>query len=262
MDEVVTVNQAEHDDKPDMGDGRDALVSPFDDQYVSHTVGPIVEVTDDILHNKSHESDGKELLDERRIVDIMEETCAEHGMIQSAHREHMSHQGIRSLMVPGVVSVSTQSAESSYASTIGSGTMPVLAAKRTTILVVEDCIATNGLHSPYESARFTRRRSLNGAENVLSSVPMLKYEPRDDTDNDSALGKRCNNDLFHRGQEEGSCAPEVDEDDGGDGHEHKGGHVDGGVVEEVLASSCGDWPQFKMEMMDATKMMVVDHHQL
>uniref|UniRef100_A0A182MGG8 DEUBAD domain-containing protein n=1 Tax=Anopheles culicifacies TaxID=139723 RepID=A0A182MGG8_9DIPT len=261
MDQLDAVEQDDQPTRTDMDLDVRRESAMFDDQYAAHDIGPTVEVVDDIRQKvNDSDDDGKEILDERQISDPIEETYDEHAMIHSEQHANVSHHSMRSLMVASDVNVTTQSMESSYSATISSNSscsssMPVLATKRTTILVVEDCIATNGLHSPYEPGRLARRRSLNGVENVPPSVSMVKFGPRASAHTDAQHLERK-----FRGEDTG--APDV-HDEGG-GNEHKNAHVE--AVEEVLPSSCGDWPQFKMEMMDTTKMMVVagndGHHQL
>uniref|UniRef100_A0A182W257 ASXH domain-containing protein n=1 Tax=Anopheles minimus TaxID=112268 RepID=A0A182W257_9DIPT len=129
LDTVEQDGQTPHTEM-EMGDQRES--SMFEDQYAAHDIGPTVEVVDDILRNTANESDddGKEILEERRNSDPMEETCSEHAII----RANVSHHSMRSLMVASDVNVTTQSTESSYSSTISSsnsssGSMSVLAAK-------------------------------------------------------------------------------------------------------------------------------------
>lgn len=210
------------------GEMSSMLVEDDENQCV-HELGPIVEVGEDAAQQRVDESDddGKAVSSderERQTMDLMNESLDENddeggeggdheGASKQRTNVYQHDMGALVATVSGALNVTTPAPiVSSFSPSITN--MPVLAAKRTTILVVEDCIATNGLHASYEPARFSRRRSLNGVESVLSS----------------SLGKRCGNELFLGGS---SYIPAVKDQHAGNEQKAGGGsHTD--RVEEVL----------------------------
>uniref|UniRef100_A0A182J488 Uncharacterized protein n=1 Tax=Anopheles atroparvus TaxID=41427 RepID=A0A182J488_ANOAO len=159
-------------------------------------------------------------------------------------------------------------------STNTTNNVPAASAARrtTTILVVEDCIATNGVdhhqHNlppfQHQPVRYGRRPSIDAEGNgrMTRNLLPLKFVPECGAGGGGAtLVKKSFPEPLDLYLVESGSVESVAGRAAVMGGVRCGGSVVRPGGEEALAP-CGDWPQFKMKMMDTSKMLVVDHHQL